>query len=67
MHGPSFEQIWIPFTQEYFMPNSVDIDQAVLEEKIFNSNTFMYIFTLLLLSPFRKIFSKVIYIFTLLQ
>ena len=22
MHGLSFEQIWIPFTQEYFVPTS---------------------------------------------
>ena len=31
---PSFEQTWIPFTQEYFVPNLVEIDPVVLEKKM---------------------------------
>ena len=29
-----FEQIWIPFTQGYFVPSLVDMDPGVLEKKI---------------------------------
>ena len=32
--GPLFEQSWIPFTQGYFVPGLVEIDQLVLEKKI---------------------------------
>ena len=32
--GPSFEQTWIPFTQECFIPSLVEIGPAVLEKKI---------------------------------
>ena len=31
----AFEQTWIPFTQGCFVPNLVEIGQAVLEKKIF--------------------------------
>ena len=30
-HGPSFEQIWIPYTQGCFVPSLVEIGQMVLE------------------------------------
>ena len=30
-----FEQTWIPFTQGYFVPCSVEIGPEVLEKKIF--------------------------------
>ena len=33
-HGPSFEQTWIPFTQEYFVPSLVEIGPVVLEKKM---------------------------------
>ena len=32
--GPSFEQIWIPFTQGHFVPNLVKIGPVVLEKKM---------------------------------
>ena len=32
MHSLSFEQIWIPFTQEYFVPSLVEIGPEVLED-----------------------------------
>ena len=32
-HGPSFEETWIPFTQECFVPSLNEIDQEVLEKK----------------------------------
>ena len=39
-----FEQIWIPFTQGYFVPSLVETDWAVLEEKIFKlDNVFLLI------------------------
>ena len=33
--GPSFEQNWIPFFQEFFVPSLDKIVQMVLEEKMF--------------------------------
>ena len=39
-----FEQIWIPFTQGYFVPSLVETDWAVLEQKIFKlDNVFLLI------------------------
>ena len=35
VHGPLFEQTWIPFTQGYFVPSLVEIGSVVLEKKIF--------------------------------
>ena len=32
--GPSFEQIWIPFTQGCFVPSLVEIGPVVLEKKM---------------------------------
>ena len=32
---PSFEQKWVPFTQECFVPSLVEISSVVLEKKIF--------------------------------
>ena len=32
--GPSFEQNWIPFTEECFVPSLVKIGLVVLEKKI---------------------------------
>ena len=32
--GPSFEQTWIPYTQEYFVPSLVEIGPVVLEKKM---------------------------------
>ena len=32
--GHSFEQTWIPFTQEYFVPSMVEIGPVVLEKKM---------------------------------
>ena len=34
MHGPSFDQIWIPFTQRCFVPSLVEFGSVVLK-KIF--------------------------------
>ena len=45
MHGPLFEQIWIPFTQEYFVSCLVEIGSAVLK-KIFKSFQYFSIFDL---------------------
>ena len=33
--GPSFEQTWIPFIQEYFVPSLVEIGLVVKEKNIF--------------------------------
>ena len=43
MHTSSFEQIWIIFTQEYFVSSSVKTVRAVSEKKI--SKYCQYIFT----------------------
>ena len=32
-HAPSFEHIWIPFTQGCFVPSLVEIDPVVVEKK----------------------------------
>ena len=40
--GPSFEQTWIPFTQEYFVPSLVKIGPVVLEKTIFKSCQFIF-------------------------
>ena len=32
--GPSFEQMWIPFTQGYFVPSLFEIGPVVLEKKM---------------------------------
>ena len=34
-HGPSFEQIWIPFTQGCIVQSLVEIDSVVLEKNFF--------------------------------
>ena len=34
--GPSFEQIWIPFTKKWFVPHLFEIDLLVLEKQIFS-------------------------------
>jgi hypothetical protein len=49
---PSFEQTWIPSPQKWFVPSLVEICPVVLEKKILKY--FLYIFTLLLLSPLRE-------------
>ena len=36
MCGPSYEQNWIPFTKECFVPSLVKIGPVVLEKKIYN-------------------------------
>ena len=41
--GPSFEQSWIPHTQECFVSSLVGIDPVVLERNIFN---FVHVFLL---------------------
>ena len=41
--GPSFEQTWIPFTQECLVPSLVEIGIVVKEKKIFN---FVNVFSL---------------------
>ena len=55
----SFEQIWIPFTQLYFVPNEVEIGPYVLEVEIFKS--YVHVLTLLLLSPLSKNSNPVIW------
>ena len=49
--GTSFEQIWIPFTQECIVPSLVEIDPMVLD-KIFKFR--QSIFAISLLSPLGK-------------
>ena len=44
--GPLIEQIWIPFTQEYFVSCLVEIGPAVLE-KIFKSCQYFSIFAII--------------------
>ena len=34
-HHPSFKQIWIPFTQEFYVPILVEIGPVILEKKSF--------------------------------
>ena len=34
MNGSSFEYTWTPFTQQFFVPNLVEIDPVVMEENI---------------------------------
>ena len=41
--GSSFKQILIPFTQEYILPNLVEIGPVVLEKKIWTSCQFIFI------------------------
>ena len=50
---PSFEQFWIPFTQECFVSTLVEIGLVVLENKIFKilSVYFRYLF---IISPWKK-------------
>ena len=42
---PSFEQTWIPFTKEYFVPSLVEIGPLVLE-KIFKLRTNRSVFAI---------------------
>ena len=42
---PSFEQTWIPFTKEYFVPSLVEIGPLVLE-KIFKFRTHRSVFAI---------------------
>ena len=51
LHGPSFEQIWIPFTQENFVPSRVEMNQAVLEERMFKSYTNVYFYDVAIIYP----------------
>jgi hypothetical protein len=51
-HSPSFEQIWIPFSQEWLVPSQVKIGRVVLENKIIKwPHPF---FTFLKLSPLLR-------------
>ena len=36
---PSFEQTWIPFTQECFVPSLFEVNQVLLEKKIFKKTS----------------------------
>ena len=40
--GPSFEQIWIPFTQGCSVPSLAEIGPVVLEKKIFKFRQFIF-------------------------
>ena len=51
-HVPSFEQTWIPITQECFVPSLVEIGPMVFKKKIFK--LLQCIFAISLLSPLRK-------------
>ena len=44
--GPSFEQIWIPSSQEYFVPCLIEIGLVVIEKKIFLISQFRNYFPL---------------------
>ena len=50
--GPSFDLIWIPFTQGCFLPSLVEIDPVVLEKKILK--VCQCIFAISLLTPLGK-------------
>ena len=52
-HGPSFEQTWIPFIQECFVPSLVEIGSVVLEKKIFLISS-MYFRYFLIISPWKR-------------
>ena len=39
----SFEETWIPFTQECFVPRLVEIGPFVLEKMIFKFRQFIFI------------------------
>ena len=45
--NPSFEQIWIPITQECFVPSLVEIGTLILEKKIFRFLQFIFAFLFL--------------------
>ena len=50
--GSSFEQTWIPITQEYFVPSLDEISPMALEKRSFRY--LWIIFAISLLSPFAK-------------
>ena len=52
LNGSSFDQTWISFTQECFVPNLVKIGPAVLEKRIIKFR--QCIFLIAKLSPFGK-------------
>ena len=52
--GASFEQTWIPFTQECFVPSLVEISPVVLKKKIFKILLMYFKFAISLLSPVGK-------------
>ena len=51
--GPWFEQIWIPYTQGWFMLSLVEIGLVVLEKKIF-LNLSMYFCNFVIISPWKR-------------
>ena len=54
--GSSFEQIWIPFTLEYFVQNWVEIGPVVLDKKNFNSvNVFYYMYFVIISPSFEQL------------
>ena len=50
---PSFEQKWVPFTQECFVPSLVEISSVVLEKKIFLISL-MYFHYFVIISPRKR-------------
>ena len=52
-HDPSFEETWILFTQECFLPSLVEIGPVELEKKIFKF--FQCMLAILSLSPLGKV------------
>ena len=54
MNGSSFEQAWIPFTQECCVAGLVEIGPMVLEQKIFKISSSMYIWYFIIISPWKR-------------
>mgnify|MGYP003692099707 CR=1 FL=1 len=48
--GPSFGQTWIPFTQECFVPNFIEIGPVVLEKKNFKFSSMYFV----IISPWKN-------------
>ena len=52
-NGSSFEQTWIPFTQECFVPSLVGICTVVLEEKFFLISSMYFHYFIITVESFK--------------
>ena len=52
--GPSFEEIWIPITQGFFVSSSVEIGPVVLEKKICSNFVNVFSLNFGIISPWKR-------------